>query len=66
MAYDMLHYHCHFSEFTHKYDWLRRIRSSHMDHHYRDFESGFGISTPLWDIVLATHRLSKKAGASQL
>ncbi|UPR02025.1 sterol desaturase [Chloropicon primus] len=56
MVYDMIHYHCHFSEFTNRIEWLRQIRSSHMDHHYRDFTKGFGISTPTWDFVLSTQR----------
>jgi dihydroceramide fatty acyl 2-hydroxylase len=60
MCYDMLHYHCHFSDFTNRFHWLKKVRSSHMDHHYRDSESGFGISTPLWDVILTTHRLSNK------
>lgn len=55
MAYDLLHYHCHFSEFTNKVEWLRRIRSSHMDHHYRDSTTGFGISSPTWDVLMNTH-----------
>jgi len=59
VVYDMIHYHCHFSEFTNKYDWLRSIRSSHMDHHYRDFTRGFGISTNTWDVILNTNRRRK-------
>ena len=60
VCYDMLHYHCHFSEFVKAYAFLRWVRRSHMDHHYRDNTSGFGISSPAWDLVLGTQRKEGK------
>ena len=30
------------------------IKNHHMRHHYQDPELGFGVSSPLWDIILKT------------
>jgi dihydroceramide fatty acyl 2-hydroxylase len=37
--------------------WLRRRRAEHLSHHFKDQRSRFGITTPLWDLVLGTGRV---------
>jgi sterol desaturase/sphingolipid hydroxylase (fatty acid hydroxylase superfamily) len=32
----------------------RFLKEYHMKHHYVDEHAGFGVSTPLWDIVFRT------------
>jgi sterol desaturase/sphingolipid hydroxylase (fatty acid hydroxylase superfamily) len=52
IAYDWTHYYTHhFRPTTRLGKFLRRY---HMEHHYRDSESHFGISSPLWDWVFGT------------
>ena len=52
LAYDWIHYYTHhFRPRTRLGKFLRRY---HMEHHYRDSDSHFGISSPLWDWVFST------------
>ncbi len=52
VAYDWTHYYTHhFRPTTRVGRFLRRY---HMEHHYKDSESHFGISSPLWDWVFGT------------
>jgi sterol desaturase/sphingolipid hydroxylase (fatty acid hydroxylase superfamily) len=52
IAYDWVHYYTHhFRPTTRLGKFVRRY---HMEHHYRDSESHFGISSPLWDWVFGT------------
>jgi sterol desaturase/sphingolipid hydroxylase (fatty acid hydroxylase superfamily) len=54
VAYDWIHYYTHhFRPTTRLGKFLRRY---HMEHHYKDSESHFGISTPIWDWVFGTAR----------
>jgi sterol desaturase/sphingolipid hydroxylase (fatty acid hydroxylase superfamily) len=54
LAYDWVHYYTHhFRPTTRLGKFLRRY---HMEHHYKDSESHFGISSPLWDWVFGTAR----------
>lgn len=57
LAYDMIHYSIHhFKRPGPK--WLADIWKSHLDHHFRDSSKGFGVSSPLWDRIIGTHRSS--------
>ncbi len=52
LTYDWVHYYTHhFRPTTRLGRFLRRY---HMEHHYKDSESHFGISSPLWDWVFGT------------
>ncbi|MDH5671264.1 MAG: sterol desaturase family protein [Myxococcales bacterium] len=52
IAYDWIHYYTHhFRPTTRLGKFLRRY---HMEHHYKDSDSHFGISSPLWDWVFGT------------
>ena len=52
ITYDWVHYYTHhFRPTTRLGKFLRRY---HMEHRYRDSESHFGISSPLWDWVFGT------------
>jgi dihydroceramide fatty acyl 2-hydroxylase len=52
VAYDWIHYYTH--HFRPKTRIGRFLRRYHMEHHYRDSTSHFGISSPLWDFVFGT------------
>jgi sterol desaturase/sphingolipid hydroxylase (fatty acid hydroxylase superfamily) len=32
------------------------MRRFHMEHHYKNATTQFGLSSPLWDLVLGTYR----------
>ena len=52
LAYDYTHYHLHHHTPTTKLG--RRLREQHMRHHFQDHRYGYGVSSPLWDIVFGT------------
>jgi len=52
MVYDLMHYASHFYNF--KNAWFQRVKRSHLLHHYREPNSGYGLSTIFWDRVFGT------------
>lgn len=52
MLYDLTHYYLHHGKPTSSY--FRRLKEHHMQHHYRDPDHGFGISSKLWDSPFST------------
>jgi sterol desaturase/sphingolipid hydroxylase (fatty acid hydroxylase superfamily) len=52
LFYDGTHYYVH--HFVPKGRWGKLLRRHHMTHHFADHDGGFGVSTPLWDVVLGT------------
>ncbi|MGQ9799827.1 MAG: sterol desaturase family protein [Ignavibacterium sp.] len=59
LYYDMTHYAIHHFNMHNKF-WLE-IKNHHMRHHYLDPNKGFGVSTPVWDIIMGTNfRLEKE------
>ncbi|ORX81101.1 Inositolphosphorylceramide-B hydroxylase [Basidiobolus meristosporus CBS 931.73] len=52
MCYDLVHYHLHHARPLLEY--LRLMKTYHLDHHYKDFEENFGITTMIWDVVFQT------------
>ncbi len=53
LFYDMTHYAIHHYNTKNKF-WLK-VKNHHMLHHYDDPNKGFGVSQPLWDILLRTN-----------
>ena len=52
LAYDGTHYAIHhFPQATRLGKWIKR---HHMLHHHTDHDGGFGVSSPLWDLVFRT------------
>jgi dihydroceramide fatty acyl 2-hydroxylase len=52
LAYDYTHYYVH--HFVPKSKLAKRLREQHMRHHFQDHRYGFGVSSPLWDVVFRT------------
>jgi dihydroceramide fatty acyl 2-hydroxylase len=52
LFYDGTHYFVH--HFTPKSRWGKLLRRHHLTHHHADHDGGFGVSTPLWDLVFRT------------
>ena len=52
LTYDYMHYYLH--HFVPKSKRGKALREQHMRHHFQDHRYGFGVSSPLWDIVFRT------------
>jgi dihydroceramide fatty acyl 2-hydroxylase len=52
LIYDYTHYYLH--HYVPKSQLGKRLREQHMRHHFQDHRFGFGVSSPLWDIVFRT------------
>ena len=52
LCYDMLHYATH--HFSMKKGMWLWLKQHHMRHHYGDDHTGYGVSSPLWDVVFGT------------
>jgi sterol desaturase/sphingolipid hydroxylase (fatty acid hydroxylase superfamily) len=52
LFYDGTHYFVH--HFVPTGRWGKFLRRHHLTHHHADHEGGFGVSTPLWDLVFRT------------
>lgn len=35
-------------------EYYRQLKSYHMQHHYADYENGFGVTSRFWDRVFGT------------
>lgn len=58
MIYDGTHYALHHFKQTTRVG--RFIKRHHMRHHHMDHDGGFGVSSPLWDLVFRTMPEVKK------
>ncbi len=58
LFYDLTHYAIHHFNMHSKF-WLA-IKNHHMKHHYQDPDKGFGVSSPLWDIIIGTNFIVNK------
>jgi 4-hydroxysphinganine ceramide fatty acyl 2-hydroxylase len=47
--YDMIHYFIHHS--TPKDGYMKSMKVYHMQHHYKNGQQGFGVSSKFWDYV---------------
>jgi len=63
LFYDITHYAVH--HFPVKGAVFGTLREWHMRHHFQDPEKGFGVSSPLWDLVFGTPLQRKKSGAAR-
>ena len=52
LLYDYTHFHLHHHTPTTKLG--KRLREQHMRHHFQDHRYGYGVSSPLWDVVFGT------------
>ena len=68
LFYDYTHYYVH--HFVPKSEFGKRLREQHMRHHFQDHRYGYGVSSPLWDVVFRTlprkRRQAASAGPSRL
>jgi sterol desaturase/sphingolipid hydroxylase (fatty acid hydroxylase superfamily) len=54
IAYDWIHYYTHHAHPRRGVGkWLRAY---HLRHHFQDHHTRYGVSSPLWDVILGTYR----------
>ena len=53
LIYDMFHYAIHHVEVKGKL-W-NVLKTHHLKHHYNDPKKGFGVSSPLWDVIVRSN-----------
>ena len=54
VVYDTLHYALHHHAFEHPL--FKRLKKNHMQHHFVSGATGYGVSSPLWDVIMRTTR----------
>jgi 4-hydroxysphinganine ceramide fatty acyl 2-hydroxylase len=52
VLYDCMHYYLHHGRVV--TDHVREMKVWHLDHHYKQADMGFGITTKIWDRVFGT------------
>lgn len=52
LLYDYTHYYVH--HFVPRSELGKRLREQHMRHHFQDHRYGYGVSSPLWDVIFGT------------
>ena len=52
LIYDYMHYYLHHAVPRTKLG--KRLREQHMRHHFQDHRYGYGVSSPIWDVVFRT------------
>jgi sterol desaturase/sphingolipid hydroxylase (fatty acid hydroxylase superfamily) len=62
LSYDMIHYWVH--HFSPKSRAGKFLRRHHMAHHFKHTETGYGVSSPLWDYVFGSTHPTKDTGES--
>ncbi|KAK4052593.1 fatty acid alpha-hydroxylase [Microbotryomycetes sp. JL221] len=56
IGYDMAHYFFHHASLP---GFLRPQKSHHMEHHYKEPNLGFGVTSPVWDWIFNTEFVSR-------
>jgi len=59
VLYDTAHYYYHHGDATWLPQFLQKMKSTHLNHHYKDDTANFGVTSPLFDWVFGT--LSKSS-----
>jgi 4-hydroxysphinganine ceramide fatty acyl 2-hydroxylase len=59
LIYDMVHYALHHANFKSKF-W-KNLKKHHMLHHYNEPTKGYGVSSPLWDLIFRSDFEKKQA-----
>lgn len=53
LCYDMIHYATHHASLRKNKIGLW-LKQHHLRHHYQDEHTGYGVSSPLWDVIMRT------------
>lgn len=61
ILYDIVHYSLHHTRLP---QVMKDIKKHHLDHHYKDYDVAYGVTSQLWDYVFGT--MVKNDGSSRL
>lgn len=56
ICYDLTHYFLHHQNLPMYWKHLKKL---HLEHHFLDYELGFGVTSPFWDWVFGTELVPK-------
>lgn len=56
VCYDLCHYFLHHGRS--RFSYLREMKTYHLNHHYQNWELGFGITNKFWDQIFGTELLT--------
>jgi len=59
ICYDLTHYFLHHKKLPSFYQELKRY---HLEHHFMDYENGFGVTSKFWDVIFGTQLRGTKGG----
>lgn len=51
IMYDVTHYVLHHTKLP---SFFNEIKKAHLEHHYKNFEMGFGVTSKFWDVIFGT------------
>ncbi|KAJ1024426.1 hypothetical protein NDA18_004593 [Ustilago nuda] len=51
VVYDCMHYALHHTKLP---QYMKSMKQYHLEHHYKNFELGFGVTSKVWDYVFGT------------
>jgi len=51
VLYDTMHYALHHSKLP---TYIKAMKVYHMEHHFRNYDAGYGVTSPIWDWVFGT------------
>lgn len=51
IMYDVTHYVLHHTKLPKYFQTVKRL---HLEHHYKNYELGFGVTSPFWDVIFGT------------
>jgi len=54
MLYDAIHFYFHHGDAPWLPEFLKRMKSAHLNHHYKDDTSNFGVTSQLFDYICGT------------
>ncbi|KAF6217906.1 hypothetical protein HO133_006318 [Letharia lupina] len=58
ICYDLTHYFLHHKTLP---SYYKQLKKYHLQHHYADYENGFGVTSRFWDTVFGTELAPPKA-----
>lgn len=62
VCYDLTHYFLHHSKLP---PYMRKLKKYHLEHHYKNYQLGFGVTSWFWDKVFGTY-LAPNSPVSQM
>ncbi|KAK9466531.1 hypothetical protein V1512DRAFT_208405 [Lipomyces arxii] len=63
ICYDCTHYFLHHASLPSS---MKDLKTYHLEHHYKNYELGFGVTSKFWDVVFGTELVDTSAQAKAL